>query len=35
VEEAFMDIARFAIENVDRFARGLEPFNLVGFDGGY
>jgi D-3-phosphoglycerate dehydrogenase len=35
VEEAFMDIARFAVENVGRFARGLEPFNLVDFSRGY
>lgn len=35
VEEAFMDIARFAVENVGRFSRGLEPFNLVDFDKGY
>lgn len=30
-----MDIARFAVENVGRFARGLEPFNLVDFSKGY
>jgi len=35
VKEAFLDVARFAIENVGRFARGETPLNLVDLDKGY
>lgn len=35
VREAFIDIAKFIVENVGRYARGETPLNLVDYEKGY
>jgi len=35
VEEAFMEVASFAISNVERFIKGEEPISLVDYEKGY